>query len=118
MEELKYRFKGLGDCDSICSLKIDRAKNLVIASEVVENTGTSITNAAAQLATEICDKYSLNKERLIWIEHYFHKNYQGGKEEERYDLVTFMQYGRKLVAPKWSPLAKEKILDLINEKPL
>ena len=35
-----------------------------------ENEGTSVTNMAEQLATQICQEFDIEPKHLIWIEHY------------------------------------------------
>ena len=62
-----YTYKGFHGCHSQCKLEI--IENLVIATEIPENEGTSITSLAAQLATRVCQEFAIMPSHLIWIEH-------------------------------------------------
>ena len=81
-----YNYTGFHGCDSHCDLEIIR--NLVIATEAPENEGTSITNMAEQLATLICQEFSIEPKHLIWIEHYPERG-DFRDYPESYDLVQF-----------------------------
>ena len=80
----KYEYEGFGGCKSICNLEIHR--NLVICSAREDNEGTSITNVAEQLATEIANQYLPDPSKLVWVEHY-PKRTVGNHES--WDLVFF-----------------------------
>lgn len=43
---------------------------MVIATELSDNPGVSVTNFAEGLATLVCRRFSIDPEKLIWIEHY------------------------------------------------
>ena len=69
----RYRFKGLRNFESWCSLELQRlpdGRTVVIATEVRDNPGTSITNVAEGLALAVCQEYGIDPEQLVWIEHY------------------------------------------------
>ena len=72
-----------------CNLEVHN--NLVICSERADNKGSSITNAAERLATEICEQFEITARSLIWVEHYPESTLEkyGGTDEERYYLVFF-----------------------------
>ena len=63
-----YNYTGFHGCDSKCELQI--INNLVIATEIPENEGTSVTNMAEHLATMVCQTFGIEPKHLIWIEHY------------------------------------------------
>lgn len=65
-----YVFERFQGFPSACSIMIDHSRNLVIATEIANNTGTSITNAVDLLGNKICEEFELNKHELIWIERY------------------------------------------------
>lgn len=67
-----FEFKGLWDIYSKCGLKIlqQNNKNFVVVSELYQdNPGTSITQASYVLAKQICEKYGLVLEDIVYIEH-------------------------------------------------
>ena len=55
-----------------CDLEIVRHPDfvLVIASERNDNPGTSVTNWAEHLATEVCRVYDIPPRSLVWVERY------------------------------------------------
>jgi hypothetical protein len=66
-----YTYPGFWGCEARCRLRIVRRERgaVVIASELPDNEGTSITNMAGQLATMVARQFALDPLRLIWIEH-------------------------------------------------
>jgi hypothetical protein len=89
----RYRFRGFHGCDAWCALEILKGKDgktVVIATEVKDNPGTSITNAAEHLAYWVCVEFSIDPSKLVWIEHYGYPAPGDWKRHPRtYDLVTF-----------------------------
>jgi hypothetical protein len=85
-----YPFLGLWNAASLCRLEIHpatRGRIAVIATELPNNPGTSITNAAEILATHVCRDFAIPPDRLVWIEHY---GYPTGTDRPReFSLVTF-----------------------------
>lgn len=51
-----------------CRVRING--NTVIATELPDNTGMSITNAAEEVAMLVCQFYEIPIAQLVWIEHY------------------------------------------------
>lgn len=103
-----YNYLGYWECKSKCDIEIHG--NVVIATEINENRGTSITNAAEVLANKVCEEYSIDKANLMWIEHY--------KRDESYNddysLVNFVIYNNELISPAWKYLTKEQVEDIIK----
>ena len=67
---------------------------VVICSQVPENTGMSVTNAAEYVAAEVISGHGLNEAPpLTWIEHYPRSaaERQAGLKET-FDLVVFESY--------------------------
>lgn len=92
--ELKYRLPG-HTVDSKCHLRYywvdnQRAKQIIILTELSNNPGASITNAAEyipeQLENFLLKNYSIElTEDAIFIEHY-QANHYGENEQERFAL--------------------------------
>jgi len=82
----RFEYKGFGNCNCVCGLDI--IGDMVICTQLPDNTGTSITNMAENLAAMVCDKYAIPMENLIWIEHYPAGFYRAN-DLATYDLVTF-----------------------------
>ena len=99
-----YNYEGFHGCVCICDLEIIR--NLVIASEMPENEGTSVTNFAEQLATLVCQEFEIAPEHLIWIEHYPERDGVSRKYAENYDLVSFNLNGNGVFSkPRWTGIS-------------
>ena len=115
--KFRFNYQGYWGCDSHCELEI--IGNLVIATEVESNQGTSITNMAEHLATRICYHYSLDPQSLIWIEHYPERGHDWNIHPipESWDLVNFDRGVQtdgtpRFLHPKWKRLEQETVLEL------
>jgi hypothetical protein len=68
-----FPFDGLHGCPSRCHLRIYRHPDrpvVVVATELTENRGTSITNALPDLAKRVCSAFDIDPYTLLWVEHY------------------------------------------------
>ncbi len=113
-----YHFKGLWDVPSICGLKIVKKTNqtIVIATDLFEeNPGTSITEWNTKLAKQICDKYEVNYNQLIYIEHTPDKKTKLSFNHESFFRVRFDITEGKFDNPQWQELTKEEVNKLITE---
>lgn len=73
------------DCQ--CRLRIYKnscEQFIIIASELPNNPGSSITDEASKLINLVCYQFGLSTSKVMWVEHY-----PAGylKDEETYDLV-------------------------------
>jgi hypothetical protein len=112
-----YHFKGAWDVPSFCGLKIIEKidKTIVIATELYDsNPGSSVTSRVDKLATELINKYNINHEKLIFIEHNPDRKSSLEFFKETFDRVNFEWDGTKLMNPSWERLSLEKVNDLIN----
>jgi hypothetical protein len=109
----QYRFRGFHGCDAWCALEIlpaSHGRTVVIATEVKDNPGTSITNSAEHVAHRVCMEFSIDPLRLVWIEHYGYPSPgDAAKRHPRtYDLVTFQVlpagHDAMFTQPKWRPM--------------
>ena len=85
-----------------CHVRING--NTVIATELSDNPGMSLTNAAASAAMQVCYYYEIPLKELIWIEHYPEELDQ----EETFDLVQFSNYDSLLTFEGWQRLSVEE----------
>jgi hypothetical protein len=110
---------GFGNWLSKCRLRIIEHgdKTIVIATELPDNHGTSITNCAEYLATLVVRQYELFPDRLIWIEHYLERSF--GKYDrlaESYDLVELDWDGERFATPpRWKRITPETVEQLIGQ---
>jgi hypothetical protein len=88
---------------------------VVIATELDDNPGTSITSAAEQIASLVWRTLLPQaREGFIWYEHY---PARPGRfpADETVDEVTFTPLGPcKLVAPEWRPSSRATVEALIG----
>jgi hypothetical protein len=88
---LRYRaFPGQSFVSS-CRVRIYNTapRAVVIISELPENDGTSVTNAAQTIATLVVQQYRLDPAQTIWVEHYPDRHDQRppqARYEQEYDV--------------------------------
>lgn len=114
----EYLFKGMWDIPSICGLKIVRKpkSTIVIVTDLYEkNPGTPITEWNTKLAGEICQKFEINPEELIFIERTPDKKTKLSFNKETFFKVVFDQNGYEFDKPDWQELTKEEVEQLITE---
>ena len=75
MRVRKFHFgcDGLHGRPARCGLEIIElpdGRTVVIATELSDNPGVSVTNFAEELATLVCNGFSIDPNTLVWIEHY------------------------------------------------
>jgi hypothetical protein len=122
-----YEYRGYHGCQSCCRIRIYRPAGkppVIIATEAAgQNPGTSITNLAEQIATDVTRIYRLAQEPFVWIEHYDDRSdpialkYGIRRTKgESFDRVEFRQRGSELFEPHWRPIAKEAVEEMIGEQ--
>ncbi len=117
MIDLIYNYKGFHGCESKCRIRIFKTadKDIVVASELRDNPGTSITHFAEYLATRIIFEYDIIPERLIWIENYPARTFSGDKiERETYDFIEFKWDGENFSKPEWKHGSREEVESLVG----
>lgn len=69
----RFEFRGFHGKLAICRLEIlqlQDGRTVVIATEREDSPGTSVTNVAEYLASHVCDCFSIEPEKLVWIDYY------------------------------------------------
>lgn len=112
IDDTIFHYKGFGNCDSQCRIRIYQTldKTVVIATELDENEGTSITNVCERLIKEVCQCYELPFQKTIWIEHY---PPDGVIERDDTYSVAGINFPGKA---SWSHIARERVEELIGCK--
>lgn len=107
----RYHYRGFHGCQSWCELEIlsmGDMRTVVIATEVEDNPGTSVTNCAEDLAHWVCIGFEIDPSRLIWIEHYGYPSPMNPQEPRTYDVVRFeiLPSGHDAIFahPAWRPM--------------
>ena len=120
--DTEFNYEGYGRQKCRCGIRIHELGgiNAVVMTELDDNPGTSVTNGAELLASQICDAYGLDPNYTIFIEHYVHV------DDETYDLVMFgrargikssREQGWSLVSPKWKRLTEQAVHALVGGTP-
>lgn len=105
-----------------------RDAHVIIVSELADNPGTSVTNAAAEVAAEVVSLFRLGSSdgpHPVFIEH--HENGARGTAEDphTFDLVAFSDYRmhkttrggatrRVIGEPSWKPLDRSSAERLVG----
>jgi hypothetical protein len=115
-----HTFTGLWNRPAKCRIRVYRLESgmtVVIATELPDNPGTTITNAAELLATEIRQRFVAAGEAMVWIEHYQERDLVNGTPtiKETFDRVLFRWDGRRYDDPQWLPFSREAVEQLIGE---
>lgn len=99
---------------------------VVVCTELLNNLGTSVTNAAEQIAAEVISGHRLPTP-LVWIEHYEDGARGTPEDPHTFDLVTFSGYEiterspyleetrLSVGRPTWKPLDRHSVETLIGE---
>lgn len=115
--EGNYDFSGLWNMPSRCGLKIIKTvlNTVIIVSELYkENPGTTITDAPAQLAGQICKHFSIDYESMIYIEHNPKTNTKLSFYEEEYFRVFFAVNDGLLENPEYKKISVDELSGLLN----
>ena len=113
--KLMYEFKGFHGCQSRCEYEVHALEDggsLLVLTEIEDNPGTSVTNMAEHLATDICRKENISPQGLVVVEHY---PARGTWVAETFDLVTFdfdWRQGR-FTNPRWQRLDRDRYTALV-----
>ena len=91
-----------------CRVRV--SNNVAIATELPDNPGMSVTNAAGLLAMQVCQFYEIEPQKLIWIEHYPEAP---DCSEESFDRVQFTFTLGALSDPRWKRISKDEAEQLL-----
>ena len=126
----RYDYEGFWRHPAVCRIRIYEradATPVVIATELAENTGTSITNMAEYLAAEIISHHFPERfeteEPVIWVEQY--PRHPGQRDLPEFSQVAFASYTPRIVwagmrqrirlgQPSWRYLEREAVEQLVG----
>lgn len=103
-----FAYKAANRCDGICLIErvnIPDGRIVVIAIQITGNPGNSITNCVEELCHQVCERFSIPADRLVWIEHY---DSGSNFRPPEWDMVTFetMPPLGLFAGPKWTPMSR------------
>ena len=111
-------YAGRSECD--IHLYDVGAMTVLVAIELADNPGASITNTAEDLAEHICRFFGIDSTRLVMVEHYNQGSYATGSPYQRvgtidqgqptWDAVKFGSIaGLEFRNPTWRRLQPEEM---------
>ena len=94
-----HSYRGVIGVRSRCRIRLylpqeDRDAAVVICSELPDNPGTPVIDAAEQIAAEVIKHFRLPSPP-VWIEHHPQEEETSNGYEEAFDLVTFTHHEAK-----------------------
>ena len=96
MQDVLFSYLGFHGSRAKCHLRLC-PESLVIASELPDNPGTSVTNMAEHLATMVCVRFGIDPAALRWVERY---PAFSPKKRPELDRVSFtLHRGRERLPP-------------------
>jgi len=130
-----YHWKGWGGklqlASGKCRMRVydlskDKPDGIVILKPVIvvltdvpreKTNDMTIKSCASHIATLVTRQFSIEPERMLWVEHYPQVTY--GKDNgkviaERYEAVEFTWHGDKAVSPRWRSL-EPPLSDLVKD---
>ena len=112
-----YDFKGQWEVPSCCGIKmIHKAdRTVVIATELyAENPGTSVTSFCAQLATIICQEFSIATDKLEFIVHDPDSKSKLSFMNGFFYRVDLTWDGTKFTQPNWNQIDKAEVDNMMK----
>jgi hypothetical protein len=114
--DMVMAYRGYHGCPSKCGVRIyeptsDGETYVAIYTELEDNNGTSVTNAAETVATGIWEFLERPNTPITFIEHYKDRAFIGGRPQfkEHFDRVTFEPKNGGFAKPKWRRILKEEV---------
>ena len=106
-----FAYKASNRKDGICLVeRIDLPDGRIVMAivQVAGNPGNSITNTVETICYQLCERFELPLDRVVWLEHY--DDYL----DDEWSIVTFRREppDRPFEDPKWEPMTPELWEDL------
>lgn len=106
-----FAFKAANGADGVClieRIELPDARIVIVCIAVAGNPGNSITNCVEELAFQMCSRFGIPGDRLVWIEHYDYPS------EIEWELVTLKERpaDRPFADPEWWRMADDDWADL------
>jgi hypothetical protein len=110
-------YRGYHGCPSKCGVRIFEPTifeepYVAVYTELADNSGTSVTNAAETVATHIWEFLERPDTEIVFIEHWPARTSNGWREpmlQEHWSQVTFYCVKGGFARPKWQRIGKEEV---------
>jgi hypothetical protein len=106
-----FAYKAGNRMDGICLVeRIDLPDRRIVMAiiQVAGNPGNSITNTIETICYQLCERFELPPDRVVWLEHY------DDYVDDEWSMVTFRREppDRPFEDPAWEPMTPELWKDL------
>ena len=106
-----FAYKAGNRADGVCLIeRIDLPDGRIVISciAVTGNPGNSITNCVEELCFQVCERFEIPAEKLVWLEHYDYD------DDSEWSMVEFkrMPPDRPFEDPVWTRMTLEMWHDL------
>jgi hypothetical protein len=106
-----FAYKAGNRADGVCLIeRINLPDGRIVVSciAVTGNPGISITNCVEELCFQVCERFEIPAERLVWLEHYDYD------DDAKWSLVEFKRTppDRPFEDPTWTRMTSEMWKDL------
>jgi hypothetical protein len=106
-----FAYKAGNGADGVCLIEridLPDGRIVIVAIETTGNPGNSITNCVEELCFQVCARFDIPAENLVWLEHYDYY------DDNEWNMVTF---GRRppdgpFEDPKWIKMTPHLWRDL------
>lgn len=101
-----FAYKAGNRADGVCLIeRIDLPDGRIVIAcvETAGNPGNSITNCVEELCFQVCERFEIPANRLVWLQHYDYD------EDQEWDMVSFTQIPPHgpFANPKWVTMTPE-----------
>jgi hypothetical protein len=106
-----FAYKAGNRCDGVCLIErinLPDGRIVIVAIQMAGNPGNSITNCVEELCHQVCERFAVPAECLVWLEHYDYI------EHREWNRVTFGQTppAGPFADPIWTVMDKDAWNDL------
>jgi len=101
-----FAYKAGNRCDGVCLIeRIDLPDGTIVIAciQTAGNPGNSITNCVEALCFQICERFALDADQVVWLQHY------DDNEFSDWTTVTFEQTppDGPFANPTWTPMTPQ-----------
>lgn len=98
---------------SVCRMRTWPSLNrlLVVVTELKDNPGPSVTNSAAAIFKAVLDKFQIDRDDLVLVEHYGPESYAlGAEKEDRFARVLIDENGNAA----WQHVTEQQMVRMLE----
>jgi hypothetical protein len=101
-----------GGMDGVCLIErinIPDGRIVIVCVQVAGNPGRSITNSAEYISMQVCSRFELSADRVVWLQHY------ENSDPDDWMLVSFRKRPpthSRFELPEWTEMTEDMWQDL------